>query len=138
MTHQEAIKMLQSTYDDFCQYDNPDDYYVKMLEARKMAIEALQMEPCDDTVSRHMVRDTIFEECSGTKLDIDFVKVLILQRAIKSLPPVRLKQKMGRWIVHPKGIYAQLVCDKCLSNAPYNCQTNYCPNCGAKMSESEE
>jgi hypothetical protein len=45
--------------------------------------------------------------------------------------------KEGHWIVHPKGVYAHLVCDKCLSNAPYDCKTNYCPNCGAKM-ESED
>ena len=43
------------------------------------------------------------------------------------------KQKTGHWIVHPEGIYAHLVCDKCLSSAPYDCRTNYCPNCGAKM-----
>ena len=43
------------------------------------------------------------------------------------------EQKTGHWIVHPKGIYAHLVCDKCLSRAPYDCQANYCPNCGAKM-----
>ena len=45
--------------------------------------------------------------------------------------------KIGHWIIHPKGIYAHLVCDKCLSNAPYDCRTSYCPNCGAKMVESE-
>ena len=26
--------------------------------------------------------------------------------------------KTGRWIIHPKGVYAHLVCDKCLSCAP--------------------
>ena len=41
-----------------------------------------------DVVSRQAVKDTIFAECSGTKLDIDFAKVLMLQRAIKALPPV--------------------------------------------------
>lgn len=44
----------------------------------------------------------------------------------------------GHWIVHPKGVYAHLVCDKCLSCAPYDCKTNYCPNCGADMREVEE
>lgn len=43
-----------------------------------------------DTISRHAVRDTIFAECSGEKLDIDFAKVLLLQRAIKALPSVNL------------------------------------------------
>lgn len=41
-----------------------------------------------DCVSRQAVRDTIFAECSATKLDIDFAKILLLQRAIKALPPV--------------------------------------------------
>lgn len=41
-----------------------------------------------DCISRQAVRDTIFAECSGTKLDIDFAKVLLLQRAIKALPSV--------------------------------------------------
>lgn len=46
---------------------------------------------------------------------------------------IPLEEKTGHWIEHPKDIYAHLVCNKCLSNAPYDCQTNYCPNCGAKM-----
>ena len=54
---------------------------------------------------------------------------------IVNLPRVKQEPKTGHWIVHPKGIYAHLVCDKCLSSAPYDCKTNYCPNCGAKMEE---
>ena len=55
-----------------------------------------------------------------------------LDMAIKALEQ---EPNTGHWIVHPKGIYAHLICDKCLSNAPYDCRTNYCPNCGAKMSD---
>jgi hypothetical protein len=47
-------------------------------------------------------------------------------------------EKVGHWIVHPKGIYAHLVCDRCLSGAPYDCKTNYCPNCGARMEDENE
>ncbi len=50
--------------------------------------------------------------------------------AVKALEQ---EPKTGHWIVHPKGIYAHLICDKCLTCAPYDCETNYCPNCGAKM-----
>lgn len=46
--------------------------------------------------------------------------------------------KTGHWIVHPKGVYARLVCDRCLTSAPYDCKTNYCPSCGAKMVEPQE
>lgn len=43
-------------------------------------------DPTTDTINRQAVIDTIYTECSGTKLDIDFVKVLLLQKAIKALP----------------------------------------------------
>ena len=52
----------------------------------KKIIKALEQEPCEECVSRQAVIDTIYAECSGTKLDIDFAKVLLLQRAIKALP----------------------------------------------------
>lgn len=58
-----------------------------------------------------------------------------LDMAIKALEQ---KEKIGHWIVHPKDIFANLVCDKCLSNAPYNYPTNYCPNCGARMEVENE
>lgn len=66
-------------------------------EALEMAIKTLEQEPCEDAVNRQAVRDTIYAECSGTKLDIDFAKVLMLQRAIRSLPPATLQSKTG-WI----------------------------------------
>lgn len=55
--------------------------------------------------------------------------------AIKNLPSVTPQPKSGRWITHPKGVYAHLVCSKCLTAAPYDCPTFYCPQCGAKMEE---
>lgn len=58
------------------------------------------------------------------------VVIKLPKEALSSVTP---KEKTGHWIVHPKGVYAHLVCDKCLSNSPYDCQTNYCHNCGARM-----
>jgi hypothetical protein len=58
-----------------------------------------------------------------------------LQMGIKALEQ---EPQTGHWIVHPKGIYAHLICDKCLSNAPYDCRTDYCPNCGARMVDEQE
>lgn len=72
----------------YCQADEEHRYsdyrpfWCPLVEVRE------EQQPCGDTISRKAVRDTIFAECSGTKLDIDFAKVLLLQRAIKSLPPV--------------------------------------------------
>ena len=55
---------------------------------------------------------------------------------VKAIPSA--EPKTAHWIVHPKGIYAHLICDNCLSNAPYDCRTNYCPNCGFRMVEPQE
>ena len=59
----------------------------------------LEQEHCKDAISRQAVEDTIFAECSSSKLDIDFAKVLLLQRAIKDLQPVTPQEsKTGHWI----------------------------------------
>ena len=59
-------------------------------------LEALQEEQCEDCISRKAVQETIFVECQGIKLDIDFAKVLLLQRAIKALPSVNPQEP--KWI----------------------------------------
>ena len=59
------------------------------IEALEMAIQALQTEPCEDAISRQAVMNTIYRECSGENLNIDFAKVLLLQRKIKALQPVQ-------------------------------------------------
>lgn len=91
-----------------------------------------------DTISRQAVIDTIFTECSSTKLDIDFAKVLILRRAIKALPPVQ-SQETGRWIENENG---HLFCSKCgftlddeghYSNEVQALENKFCKNCGTKM-----
>lgn len=96
-------------------------------------------EPSSDAISRQAVRDTIFAECSGTKLDIDFAKVLLLQRAIKTLPSVTPQPKTGRWIRVDKD---KCKCDQCevisFIGVYPNGDKNYCPNCGAKMVEPQE
>lgn len=105
-------------------------------------LPSVAQEPCEDCVSRQVVRDTIYVECSGEKLDIDFAKVLLLQRAIKDLPPVTPQLKTGRWeFVHPLqeddgGAY---MCSECRAGYLENPgDWNYCPNCGAKMQEAKE
>ena len=104
--------------------------------AKKYRIETtLAQEPCEDAISRQAVSDTIFAECSGTKLDIDFAKVLILQRAIKALPSVTSQPKMGYW-TPGSGLCSCCGKDK-FKNFDADIWTDwypkFCPNCGAKM-----
>lgn len=49
----------------------------------------LERESYEDVISRKKVIDTIQRECSGENLNIDFAKVLLLQRKIKSIPSVQ-------------------------------------------------
>lgn len=94
-------------------------------------------EQCEDCISRKSVIDTIFAECSGTKLDIDFAKVLILQRAIKALPSVLHEEKVGNWIQHT-GEVKHIECSNCgcwFLEDYLGGRRAYCPNCGEKKEE---
>lgn len=102
MTREKIIQGLQFTIDMFL-FDpltgepitKPrNDMDKTTIDACKGAIELLEQQPCEVAVSQRAVIDTIFAECSNTKLDIDFAKVLILQRAIKALPPVQPKPEI--------------------------------------------
>lgn len=104
----------------------------------KKIIKALEQEPCEECVSRKAVIDTIYAECDGTKLDIDFAKVLLLQRAIKKMPTVVPIRSKGHWDIKDNMWW---ICSAC------GCQTrmmkkynvpNYCPACGAKMVDPQE
>ncbi len=64
-----------------------------MTEVCNLAIKSVEQERCKDAISRKKVIDTIYRECSGVNLDIDFAKVLLLQRAIKAIPPVTPQPK---------------------------------------------
>ena len=56
-----------------------------------------------------------------------------MKDALMNGTPQRPKAK---WIIHP--IDCHLACSKCLTRAPYDCKTNFCPVCGAEMSGGEE
>ena len=98
--------------------------------ALDMAIQALSQEPCDDTISREAVKKWVCKTCpddAECQRDCDVIK------GIDALPSVT--QKSGKWI-H----FAQSDdCSLCgYSTGKYGSPSKYCPNCGAKMAESEE
>ena len=135
MTREEAIDRLKEARAGHKEFLS--------VETLNIAIKALEQEPCEDCISRQQAIDKMQEleeediESYGCSIPESFDGKRAIE-ALKALSSVHPKPKVGRWIVQPKGIYAHLVCDKCLSNAPYNCRTNYCPNCGQpKMQEVE-
>lgn len=109
------------------------------IDACRGAIELLEQETCEDCMSRQAVKDTIFAECSSIKLDIDFAKVLLLQRAIEALPLVTPQPKTGHWIALGNyddwGNESSYKCSECGELDGY--PDNYCPNCGCRMAAAE-
>ena len=106
----------------------------------------LERESCEDAISRKEVIDTIYRECSCENLDIDFAKVLLLQRKIKALPPVTPQSKIGyckdcKWQKDSDGIFRRGIDAE--SQCPMNRievyeGTGYCYMFKPKESEMQE
>ena len=57
-------------------------------------------------------------------------------QALAALPSVTPQRPKAKWIIHP--IDCHLACSKCLTRAPYDCKTNFCPVCGAEMGGADD
>lgn len=107
-------------------------------EALQMAIEALEQEPCEDCISREIVKQLYYKDGY-----IEFSKIC-------NLPSVTPKEKTGRWISF--GIQGEIdgqivkvfACSECGAISIFRVSNgnivngDLCPNCGAKMQEVEE
>lgn len=102
----------------------------------EMAIEALEKEPCDDSINRQVVLNTLFYKSDN---NCEVVLNKELQDRIKALPSVTPRQKIGYWtrelIINEYGgcIGAKMICSECGQDNGYDKRMKFCPNCGAKM-----
>ena len=121
---QHVIEVLKSWDGYFIGYTSDE-----VQEALKYAIASIKTDLKYDLMYEGALEQEPCENCIFKKEWEKIGKLLsvILAKHTKQEP------RKGHWIVHPKNIYAHLVCDKCLSGAPYDCETNFCPNCGADM-----
>lgn len=115
-------------------------------DLRKKLAEYLEQQPCEDCISREQaIRITEQGQIQG--YEWQFKKLC----ALPSVTPKGVtitdfadrcrecgKQKVGKWIdtgIGREEFYGEMfVCSECNSMSYYE---NYCPNCGAKMAESE-
>lgn len=119
-------RLLEINYENLGESDS-DEFEKDFNEILDLAAKALEQEPCENAISRLIVQEEISKSIALKENSHQMYK------RIQAIPPVTPQQNVGKWMIHPNGVYAHLVCSKCLTNAPYDCKTNYCPNCGAKM-----
>jgi len=157
MTNEEAKEYIR----EWCPYDRQEEI-IKALEQKPcedatlkeifcIGCEYKEQEPCNDAISRQAVLEYI--EGSGAELGHSSENELVCQD-IKEMPPVTPQQKMGRWVEEIISVGTRKVfCSECGCPPPFEhvstgdvysaggCgvinKTKFCPNCGAKMSESE-
>jgi len=130
MTNEEAIETLINHTQYKC---NGND-----LVALYMAIEALEQESCEDAISREDTLKAMIEQLGIRNEDYLLPAEATLYKVVKNMPPVTPQPKTGHWVslydVEAKvGWYE---CDRCHTERAFN--TNFCPDCGAKMIEPQE
>ena len=142
MTKEEAKKIIFNQWQSFLEH-NID--YGGISEAYKMAIKALEQQPCEDCISREAVievLDKYIEKAQSTGTKDDFISFQEL--VVKQLPSVTPHPKMGRWEYvqydnNPN--IGNWHCSECrgICTEMHSIEDayNYCPNCGAKMEVEE-
>lgn len=124
-----------------------DKLLLKVNKAICNNLKALEIEPCEDAISRQAVIDEI-EYFQINPQHFDFVGLI---DNIKDLPSVNPQPKIGHWISVNTGkpscikdgmVTESVRCSECdewlTASDEYDCYGNYCPNCGAKMERSDK
>lgn len=136
MTKEEVVKMLKS------KMDGHTDTSYEWAETVRMAIKALEQEPCEDAISRQAVIDTIdkWVKSMHVLIALPANEVTPLFESVHELPSVTPQPKMGKWSFTKHYGRDYYVCSFCGMERmdDHSSGWNYCPNCGAKMQEVEE
>ena len=121
----------------FCSYDDGERFkaYIKGLPP-----VTPKQQTCEDAISREAVLDIIMPYCKDD--DGSAENTGDLRNAlddIESLPPATSKEKTGKWIYTGDYITdGMLKCTSCGYEHDVADRFLYCPNCGARMVESQE
>lgn len=134
MTREEAIERIKGIKSLVEKYDD--------VVALRMAVEALEQEPCEDAISRKAALDMATTIQTDDYSGNEIMEVVDIDE-IKALPSVTPTRKKGKWIKEFKLItdgYTTVkkpivTCSEC-SAENSSIYKNFCPNCGAEM-ESE-
>ena len=163
MTREEAIEKLKN-FADHCYPNEEFLMAIKALEQEPKETWSIkdvattferhglmtEQEPCGDAISREELlkaidtwdRFGVDDTNSLFRLDnlslphyVPYIHYDDVIKCIKGIPSVNPQEpKTGHWIDHQDGRWIYAKCSEC--GTVHDTQTNYCPNCGAKM-ESE-
>ena len=143
MTREEAIEILEERWRYSRTYKYTD---AEIREAFDMAIKALEQTD-EDCISREALLKRINNAEENFRADnVDTIEmgvedpfvdgvlsgVFNIREMVMQAPSVTPKWKTGHWI-NPYG--GNWHCDKC--DHEQGRKSNFCPNCGARMIESE-
>ena len=124
MTREEAIKELQESHDIMRSYDI-DESESRLMTALDMAIKTLEQEPCEDWYDLPADEMT-FKQARQAVKDLRIMLAEYLTQ----------EPKTGHWTHDGSHWENRFICSEC-GYKLFEEQTNYCPNCGARM-ESED
>ena len=106
----------------------PYIHYDDVVKCIKGMPPVTPIQPCTDAVSRQAVKEQMIKYGF-------YAPDMTVTEFVEELPPVTPTRPKGHW-VYKEGIYGVSFCDRCNFELTIN-DTNFCPNCGARM-ESEE
>lgn len=140
MTREEILntpEIVDFMIDKSVMVDSKMKLHKRLEELCKLAIEALEQQPCEDAISRADVKKYLSApDANGDRV--------IYESDLDLLPSVTPHPKNGHWI-EKDGLDGDIYydCSECcesfclIDGTPTDNLYNYCPNCGAKMTESE-
>ena len=141
--------LWNATVEDLCNATQSEDWIdilsempleqarQKVKDVRKKWAEYLEQEPCEDAISRDTVIERLKKE---DKILYTTTGLNYLIRVVEGLPSVTPQPKIGHWIDIMVGDMPAQACDQCNTFYPLAYTGGghkYCPNCGAKMQETE-
>lgn len=104
-------------------------------ELIKDTVASIWGEPCEDCISREEALEIMCDTCPM----YNCLMKCSSYTHIEKMPFVTPQPKRGKWIEKTgEGFDAWAECSECGCANPFEDDFNYCPNCGAKMVESEE